>query len=204
MFAAGAGRTRIGERLSPLPLDLYSDPNEPGLECEPFVVATGDAAAPVPDNGLSLTRTGWITRGELRTLVGHRRTGPDSGTTVAPRVGNLVLTGGTGASLADMVASTRRGILITALWYLRPVDPVRLQLTGLTRDGVHLIEDGRIRGVVPDFRVYTSPLTVLGQAREAGVTVPALPREYGHQDTRTAMPALRIPGLRRADAGVAA
>jgi predicted Zn-dependent protease len=94
-----------------------------------------------------------------------------------------------------MIARTRRGLLLTSLWYLRDVDARALLLTGLTRDGVYLIEDGEIRGAVNNFRFNVSPVDVLGRVLEVGRTVPALPREYGEHTVRVAMPALRVAGF---------
>ena len=105
---------------------------------------------------------------------------------------NLLMTGGT-SSLADMVARTERGLLLTTLWYIRDVDPTVLLLTGLTRDGVYLIEDGEVTAAVNNFRFNESPLDLLRRATEAGVSEVTLPREWGDWATRAAMPSLRIP-----------
>jgi predicted Zn-dependent protease len=92
-----------------------------------------------------------------------------------------------------MIASTERGLLLTSLWYIREVDPQTLLLTGLTRDGVYLVEDGQVRGAVNNFRFNESPIDLLRRATEAGATVPTLSREWSDYFMRTAMPALRIP-----------
>jgi predicted Zn-dependent protease len=105
---------------------------------------------------------------------------------------NLLMTGGT-ASLADMIARTERGLLLTTMWYIREVDPTVLLLTGLTRDGVYLIEDGEVSAAVNNFRFNESPLDLLRRATEAGVSEVNLPREWGDWATRAAMPSLRIP-----------
>ena len=67
-----------------------------------------------------------------------------------------------------MVAGTERGLLLTCLWYIRDVDPERLLLTGLTRDGVYLVEDGQVTGAVNNFRFNESPLELLGRITEVG------------------------------------
>jgi predicted Zn-dependent protease len=102
------------------------------------------------------------------------------------------MTGGS-ASLADMVARTERGLLLTTLWYIRTVDPTLLLLTGLTRDGVYLVEDGEVTAAVNNFRFNESPLDLLRRATEAGASEVTLPREWGDWATRAAMPSLRIP-----------
>ena len=92
-----------------------------------------------------------------------------------------------------MIASTERGLLVTCLWYIREVDPQTLLLTGLTRDGVYLIEDGQVVGAVNNFRFNESPVDLLGRVSEAGATVATMSREWGDYFSRTAMPALRVP-----------
>ncbi|BFO20368.1 hypothetical protein SHKM778_67560 [Streptomyces sp. KM77-8] len=95
-----------------------------------------------------------------------------------------------------MVAATdQRGpsLLLTCLWYIREVDPATLLLTGLTRDGVYLVENGEVTGAVNNFRFNESPVDLLGRAVEAGRTEKTLPREWGDWFTRAAMPALRVP-----------
>ena len=67
-----------------------------------------------------------------------------------------------------MVAATERGLLLTCLWYIREVDPATLLLTGLTRDGVYLVEDGEVIGAVNNFRFNESPVDLLGRACEVG------------------------------------
>ncbi|NGO09118.1 TldD/PmbA family protein [Streptomyces sp. HC44] len=188
------GGTRIGEKLAELPLTLRSDPNEPGLECAPFVLAhsSGDDSS-VFDNGLPLRATEWIRGGELAHLTSTRHSAGLTGLPVAPGISNLVLDGGADRSLEEMVAETERGLLLTCLWYIREVDPATLLLTGLTRDGVYLVENGEVTGEVNNFRFNESPVDLLGRATEAGRTEKTLPREWGDWFTRAAMPALRIP-----------
>jgi predicted Zn-dependent protease len=112
---------------------------------------------------------------------------------VAPGPGNLVLEGGGDRSLEEMVAATGRGLLLTCLWYIREVDPATLLLTGLTRDGVYLVEGGEVVAEVNNFRFNESPVDLLGRVSEAGRTERTLPREWGDWFTRAAMPPLRVP-----------
>ncbi|MEU8653042.1 metallopeptidase TldD-related protein [Streptomyces sp. NPDC048737] len=194
VFSKPGGGTRLGERLTGLPLTLRSDPDEPGLESAPFVVAHssgGDQS--VFDNGLPIRATEWISGGELKQLTTSRHGAALTGLPVAPGADNLILDGGGDRSLEGMVASTTRGLLLTCLWYIREVDPATLLLTGLTRDGVYLVEDGEVVGEVTNFRFNESPVDVLGRATEAGRTEKTLPREWSDWFTRSAMPALRVP-----------
>ncbi|MEE1801843.1 metallopeptidase TldD-related protein [Streptomyces sp. JV176] len=194
VFSLPGGGTRVGEKLSDLPLTLRSDPYEPGLESAPFVIAhaSGDDAS-VFDNGLPLAPTEWVRGGTLDRLVSTRHSAALTGLPVAPGIGNLILDGGGERSLDEMVANTSRGLLLTCLWYIREVDPATLLLTGLTRDGVYLVEDGEVVGEVNNFRFNESPVDLLSRAAEAGRTEKTLPREWGDWFTRAAMPALRIP-----------
>ncbi|MFJ9657868.1 metallopeptidase TldD-related protein [Streptomyces griseoflavus] len=194
VFSKPGGGTRVGERLTELPLTLRSDPHEPGLESAPFVIAHssgGDQS--VFDNGLPLTATEWVRRGELNRLTTSRHGAGLTGLPTAPGIDNLILDGGEDRSLEEMVAATGRGLLLTCLWYIREVDPATLLLTGLTRDGVYLVEDGEVTGEVNNFRFNESPVDLLGRAAEAGRTEKTLPREWSDWFTRAAMPALRVP-----------
>lgn len=193
-LSAPSGGTRVGERLGTLGLTLYSDPAEPGLEYAPFVVAESSSdSVSVFDNGVDAERVEWIDDGVISTLAYPRSAAAEFGTRPTALGDNLVMTGGAGGTTDDLVARTERGLLLTTLWYIREVDPTTLLLTGLTRDGVYLVEDGRITAEVNNFRFNESPLDLLRRATEAGATVPTLPREWSDWFTRAAMPPLRVP-----------
>ena len=192
-LAAPGGGTRVGERLGDLGLTLYSDPDAPGLECAPFVAAASSSdTTSVFDNGLDVARVDWIRDGRINALAYPRAAAAEFDAPVAVGASNLLMTGGD-ADLADMVAATERGLLLTTLWYIREVDPTTLLLTGLTRDGVYLISDGEVTAAVNNFRFNESPLDLLRRATEAGRTETTLPREWGDWFNRAAMPSLRIP-----------
>jgi predicted Zn-dependent protease len=195
VFSRPGGGTRVGETLTPLPFELWSDPAAPGLECTPFL-ATGASTANVSvfDNGTALQRTDWLRAGRLERLQYHRAGAARSGAVPTAPVDNLVLglPEATG-TLDDLVARTERGLLVTCLWYIREVDPRTLLLTGLTRDGVYVVEDGRVMGAANNFRFNESPVDVLARATEASATVRTLGRETGSWLNRMAMPALRVP-----------
>ncbi|MER7518886.1 metallopeptidase TldD-related protein [Streptomyces sp. NPDC126499] len=194
VFSKPGGGTRIGETLSPLPLTLRSDPNEPGLESAPFVIAhssSDDSSA--FDNGLPVPPVDWVRDGRLEHLITTRHSAALTRLPVAPGAGNLILDAGGERSLEEMVAATERGLLLTCLWYIREVDPATLLLTGLTRDGVYLVENGEVVGEVNNFRFNESPVDLLSRATEAGRTEKTLPREWSDWFTRAAMPALRVP-----------
>ncbi|CDO05663.1 TldD/PmbA family protein [Mycolicibacterium cosmeticum] len=187
------GGTRVGEKLTDLPLTLYSDPRAPGQECLPFVaVPSSSERVSIFDNGLDIGRVDWLRDGVINALAYPRSAAAEFGVPVTVPAENLLMTGGS-ATLADMIAATERGLLLTTLWYIRTVDPAVLLLTGLTRDGVYLIEDGEVTAAVNNFRFNESPLDLLRRATEAGVSEPTLPREWGDWATRATMPSLRIP-----------
>ena len=204
VFAAPNGATRVGQTLSPLPFDLFSDPAQPGLECLPFVaVGSSTSESSVFDNGLPLGRTDWIHQGRLATLRYHRAGAARSHVAPAPYVDNLILASPSPSpsspsspstpTLESMVAATERGLLLTCLWYIREVDPRTLLMTGLTRDGVYVIENGTVVGSANNFRFNESPVDLLARATEVSAPVRTLGREFGEYLNRTSMPALRIP-----------
>ena len=198
VFSKPGGGTRIGERLTSQPVTLSSDPRAPGLGCAPFVVAHASGPdSSVFDNGLPLGPTSWIRDGSLAALISSRHSAAVAGVPVTPGIDNLTFaTSAAGApSLEQMIASTGRGLLLTCLWYIREVDPQTLLLTGLTRDGVYLVENGEVTAAVNNFRFNESPVGMLGRLLEVGATVPTLPREWGDYFNRAAMPPVRVEGF---------
>lgn len=192
-FSAPGGGTRVGERLTQLPVTLYSDPVAAPLFCRPFVAtASSSDTVSVFDNGMDIGRVDWIRDGVINALAYPRATAAEFDAPVAVAADNLVMTGGE-SSLAEMIAETERALLLTTLWYIRTVDPTNLLLTGLTRDGVYLVEEGKVSAAVNNFRFNESPLDLLGRATAVGATEVTLPREWGDWATRAAMPPLMIP-----------
>ena len=89
---------------------------------------------------------------------------------------NIVFDGGN-TSVQEMVASTERGILLTRLWYIREVDPYEKILTGMTRDGSFLVENGRIVAGIRNFRFNQSILEMLSNVEQLGPAVRAAGEE---------------------------
>ena len=196
VFSREGGGTRVGDRIATTPFALYSDPFESGVECAPFVVTEASSSdVSVFDDGLPLGRTEWLRDGVLTHLRYHRAGAAKSGAEMAPYVDNLVLRcdSAGGGSVDDMVTRTERGLLLTCLWYIRQVDPATLLVTGLTRDGVYVIENGAVVGAANNFRFNESPVDLLARATEVGTSVRSLGREFGEYLNRTIMPPLRIP-----------
>ncbi|MDQ1671010.1 MAG: hypothetical protein QOE40_3071 [Actinomycetota bacterium] len=194
VFSRPGGGTRVGERLTDVTVRMWSDPGYAGLECEPFVTASASGAAQsVFDNGLPIPTTDWIRDGELKALIQTRHSAALTGLTVTPGADNLLFESATASrGLDEMVAATERGLLLTCLWYIREVDPQTLLLTGLTRDGVYLVEGGEIVAEVNNFRFNESPVDLLGRLSEVGFTERTMAREFGDYFTRTAVPTWRV------------
>ncbi|MBI4442923.1 MAG: TldD/PmbA family protein [Acidobacteria bacterium] len=100
---------------------------------------------------------------------------------------NIVFSGGP-HTVAEMVAATERGILITRLWYIREVDPYRKILTGMTRDGTFLVEDGQIRCGIRNFRFNESLLDLLQCAEMLGQEE----RASGEESAPMVVPPLKV------------
>ncbi|AZI59151.1 TldD/PmbA family protein [Nakamurella antarctica] len=196
-FSAPAGGTRMGERLVDRHLSLFSEPTMQGIEAAPFVIAGGSSdETSVFDNGAPIGRGELITNGVISGLLHTRASAAEFGDAFAPMADNLILAGGDETrSTLDLVAGVKRGLLVTSQWYIREVDPISLLLTGLTRDGVFLIENGEITGAVNNFRFNMSPLDMLRQVGDVGRSERALSREWSDWFTRTQMPSMRIDGF---------
>ena len=193
-FSKPGGGTRIGERFSNQSAHLFSDPSYKGLESIDFTVAGASSEfTSVFDNGQKIGKTEWISGGTLKNLVTTRAASALTSLPHAPMGDNLILSvdGGSG-SFEDLAKSMDRGLLITTLWYIRMVDPQTLLLTGLTRDGIYLVEGGEVRGAVNNFRWNDSPLNLLNNIVRAGATEITQPREWADYVDRVAMPPMII------------
>jgi predicted Zn-dependent protease len=198
VFARPGGGTRVGDSLTSRPVHVWSDPADPALRCAPAVVSRESSSiGSVFDTGVPLGRTDWIRGGELASLIQTRHSARLTDLPVTPAVDNLGMTvDGSAGSTLDLVAGVERGLLLTCLWYIRVVDPQTLLLTGLTRDGVYLVENGEVVGAVNNFRFNESPVSLLDRFTAASATETTFSREWGDYFPRTAMPALRIPDFR--------
>ncbi len=150
------GKTRMGEKLVDAKVNIYSDPTHPELPTSPW---SGD--------GRAQEKVKWVENGVVKNLYASRYWAQKSGAKALPMPNNAIMEGGT-ASLQDLIKNTTRGILVTRLWYIRSVDPQTLLLTGLTRDGTFLIENGKIKHAVKNFRFNESPIIMLNNLEEMG------------------------------------
>ena len=159
VFSRPGGGTRVGDRLTDVAVTLRSDPAAPFLQCSPFVIAHESGAdLSVFDNGLPLQPTAVDRQRGPEALVQSRYSAELTGLPVTPYIDNLIMDGpADGPDLDAMVAGTDRALLLTCLWYIREVDPQTLLLTGLTRDGVYLVEGGEVMGARQQFPVQREP-----------------------------------------------
>ena len=153
------GGTRLGEKLFDERVTIYSDPTN--LEV-PNGAFSGD--------GRPQEKVTWIEKGVVKNMPYSRYWAEKKGVHATPPGGNFIMEGGT-QSLADMIKSTEKGILVTRFWYIRPVDPQTLLYTGLTRDGTFYIENGQIKYPVKNFRFNESPVIMLNNLEALGKPV---------------------------------
>jgi predicted Zn-dependent protease len=172
------GGNRIGEKMCADGITIYSDPNEPGMEVVPFELTIASSpGSSIFDNGLGIERTDWMRDGVLTNLIRTRHWANKTGAPARPGVENLIVAG-SGRTLDEMIADTERALLVTCFWYIRTVDPQTLLLTGLTRDGVYLVENGEVKGAVNNFRWNMSPVQAFANAAEVGASARSVAREF--------------------------
>jgi predicted Zn-dependent protease len=104
---------------------------------------------------------------------------------------NIVMAGGD-VSLERMIEGTARGVLVSRFWYVREVDPMTKWLTGMTRDGTFLIEDGRVRSGLSDLRFNQGLLAMLRSVVALGPAV----RASGEEGFDMVVPAMKVEGFR--------
>jgi predicted Zn-dependent protease len=100
---------------------------------------------------------------------------------------NLVFGGGD-SPVEKMVASTDRGLLVTRLWYIREVDPYEKVMTGMTRDGLFVVENGRVTGAARNFRFNQSLIEMLKNVELMGPAV----RATGEEAFEMVVPAMKV------------
>lgn len=165
-FSKAGGGTKLGERIMDPRVTLLSDPADPQI-----------LGAPFDGDGLPQGRQVWVEKGVLTQLAYNRFWAQKTGNTPTGGGGGFGGGGGGlkmlgGASSIDaMIAGAERAVLITRLWYLRSVDPRTMVLTGLTRDGSFLVENGKVSRSIKNFRFNDSPLFFLNNVEAIGPTV---------------------------------
>lgn len=155
-FSKTGGGNLIGESLADPRVNIYSDPLDLKAPSVPF---TGE--------GLPRSKTVWFENGVLRNLQRTRFWAEKTGQPVVLNPSNIIMDG-TDKSLEQMISETDYAVLVTRFWYIRTVDPKTMLLTGLTRDGVFEIKDGKIARSVKNFRFNESPMNVLKNIIDIG------------------------------------
>lgn len=154
--ASKAPKNRLGEKMFDEMVNIYTDPQHPIAPATPF-----------GDDGYPRKRTDWIKNGVVVNMPNSNYWAKKTGVPYIPGGGNIIMDGGN-ESLEDMIKNTRRGILVTRLWYIRSLDPQTLLYTGLTRDGTFYIEDGKIKYPIKNFRFNESPIVMLNNIEALG------------------------------------
>jgi predicted Zn-dependent protease len=181
-FSAPGQKTKIGERIFSDHLNLYSDPWHPELP-----------GSPVAREGVPAEKFYLVRNGVIENLIYSRFWAKQKQKEPSPGPVNVILEGSTpGASIAEMVQDTKKGLLVTRFWYIRPVDPRTAALTGLTRDGLWYIEDGKIQYPVRNFRFNQSILDLLAPDN---VDLIGAPERVGNSESQGSSSAL-LPALK--------
>lgn len=162
------GGTKVGERILDTRVTLLSDPADPQI-----------LGAPFDGDGLPLSRQVWVENGVLKQLsydrfwaqrTGRQPTGGGGGGFGGGGGAGFKMLGGD-SSIDAMIRGAERAVLVTRLWYLRPVNNRTLVYTGLTRDGTFLVENGRISRSIKNMRFNDSALIMLNNLEALGPAV---------------------------------
>jgi predicted Zn-dependent protease len=182
-FSAPGGKTKVGEKLFDERINVYSDPWHPDLP--------GSMTA---QGGLPAKKIQIVKNGVLETLVYSRYWAQQKKVEPTPGPVNTIMESSAApASVDDMVKDTKKGLLVGRFWYIRPVDPRTALMTGLTRDGVWMIEDGKIAYPVRNFRFNQSLLQMLAPGNVEMIGAPERVGSSEGQGTSAALlPALKL------------
>ncbi len=158
-MSAPDGSNKLGQKIVDERVNIWSDPLNPEV---PTATWNGE--------GQPLKKTTWLENGVVKNLAYDRFWAKEKGVEPVPFPPNAIMAGGD-ASLEDLIKGTKKGILVTRLWYIRSVDPQTLLYTGLTRDGTFYIENGQIKYPVKNFRFNESPIIMLNNLETLGKQV---------------------------------
>ena len=186
-FSKKGGGTLLGEKVFHESVTLRSDPTDPRRPGSPWGIGGGFGGGGGGGGGFGGGEVGlaarpitWIEKGVLKALSYDRYWAKKAEKEPTPPAASMILEGGN-QSLESLIASTERGLLVTHFWYIRTVNPQTLQMTGLTRDGLWLIENGKIVHPVMNFRFNESPAVLLNNVlgmtpavRTGSTVVPAI------------------------------
>jgi predicted Zn-dependent protease len=148
-FSKKGGGNRVGEQVLGEKVRIYSDPAHPLAPSVAF-----------DSEGLPIGRNVWVDNGVMKDLIYSRFWAQKQGKAPTAGPSNIIMDGGN-ATMAELIAGTERGILVTRFWYIRTLDPQTILLTGLTRDGLFLIEKGKVTRPLKNMRWNDSPVVAL-------------------------------------------
>ncbi|MFL6657432.1 MAG: TldD/PmbA family protein [Massilia sp.] len=154
------GGTRLGEKLFDEQVNIWADPWDKDIAVLPWDQNTM----------LARERMDVIKNGRVAALDYSLFWAKKQGVRPVGAPGNMIM-GGTSKSTQELIANTKKGVLVTRTWYIRMVDPQSVLLTGLTRDGTFYIENGKIKHPIKNFRFNESPVTMLNNIEEIGKPV---------------------------------
>ncbi|MGB9109637.1 MAG: TldD/PmbA family protein [Telluria sp.] len=177
-LAKKGGGNRLGEKLFDEQINVWSDPWDKDVPVSPW-----DA-----QSMLARQRRDLIKDGKIANLEYSRYWAQKNGLAPTARAGNMIMAGGA-KSLEELIASTKKGVVVTRTWYIRMVDPQSLLLTGLTRDGTFYVENGKIKYPIKNFRFNDSPVAMLNNVEELGKPTIIGPDEVAYQ---MVIPPMRI------------
>jgi predicted Zn-dependent protease len=182
-FSAPGGKTRVGEKLFDERINVSSDPWHPELPGSPFA-----------QGGLPAQKITMVKNGVLETLIYSRFWAQQKKVEPTPGPVNTIMeSSAPPVSVDDMVKDTKKGLLVGRFWYIRPVDPRTALLTGLTRDGVWYIENGKIQYPVRNFRFNQSMLQMLTPGNVDLIGAPErVGSSEGQGSSAALLPALKI------------
>jgi predicted Zn-dependent protease len=153
------GGNRLGEKMFDEQVNIWTDPWNVDAPVSPW-----DSASMLAREPMSMVKNGKIESLQYSNFWAKKQ-----GVAPRGRAGNTIMSGGT-KSTEELIASTKKGILVTRTWYIRSVDPQSLLVTGLTRDGTFYIENGKVKHPVKNFRFNESPVTMLNNIDDLGKT----------------------------------
>nr|WP_314544660.1 TldD/PmbA family protein [uncultured Massilia sp.] len=154
------GASRLGDKLFDEKVNIWADPWNTDVPVLPWD----------QESLLARQRMDLIKNGKVNALQYSQFWAKKKGVQPTAMPGNIIMAG-TDKTTADLIASTKKGILVTRTWYIRMVDPQSVLLTGLTRDGTFYIENGKIKYPIKNFRFNESPVTMLNNIEEIGKPV---------------------------------
>ena len=186
VYSAPGGKTRLGEKMFDDRISIYSDPWNAELP--------GSQSA---QGGLPAEKIYLVRNGVLENLIYNRYWAKQKGKEPTPGPVNTIFQSSAPASsMAEMIKSTTRGILVSRFWYIRSTDSRTASVTGLTRDGVWLIENGKISYPVKNFRFNQSVTQMLAPGNVEMIGVPErVGGSEGGGSSASLLPALKLKGV---------